>query len=136
MKTANKFDMINPPMTRAILEALPEPSLVLDADLRILAASTSFYDTFDKFKDQTQGQLVYYIGVHQYNIPALRNFLAHIIPDDSVLREYKVVYDSLTGGRRTVLVGARRTTYENSVHKYIFVTIDDISAEESVLPTV
>jgi len=122
---------VEPSLTRAGVEALPESSLVLDADLRIVVASNSFYTTFDKTKEKTQDKLIYQIGSNQYDIPALRHFLNGIIPYNTALKEFKVVYDSLTLGRREVLLNACETSYENSKKKYIFVTIDETTVTPS-----
>jgi chemotaxis protein methyltransferase CheR len=110
-----------------MVEALPQSSLILDADLRIVVASNSFYATFEKVKENTQDKLIYQIGSNQYDVPALRHFLNNIIPYATVMKEFKVVYDSLTCGRREVLLSARETSYENSKKKYIFVTIDEVN---------
>jgi hypothetical protein len=43
----------------AIVDTVREPLLVLDKDLRVLAASRSFYRTFKVAPSITQGQLIY-----------------------------------------------------------------------------
>ena len=46
-------------LAQAIVDTVREPLLVLDKDLRVLAASRSFYSTFQVVPSITQGQLLY-----------------------------------------------------------------------------
>lgn len=119
-------------LTRAIVDTIHEPFLVLDADLRIIVASRSFYNKFQVNKKDTQGRLLYEIGNGQYDIPALRHFLKNIIPEHAVMKEYKIIHDFLTIGKRTMLLSAREVVYENSAHKHLLLTIGDISGQESL----
>ena len=117
-------------LTRAIVDTIHEPFLVLDADLRIIVASRSFYEKFQVSKEETQGRFLYEIGSQQYDIPALRHFLKNIIPEHAVLREYKIIFDFLTIGKRTLLLSAREVLYENSQQKHLLFTIGDITGQE------
>lgn len=117
-------------LTRAIVDTIHEPFLVLDADLRIIVASRSFYTKFGVTKDDTQGRYLYEIGNGQYDIPALRHFLKNIIPEHAVMKEYKIVHEFLNIGQRTMLLSAREVVYENSTRKHLLLTIGDISGQE------
>jgi chemotaxis protein methyltransferase CheR len=117
-------------LTRAIVDTIHEPFLVLDADLRIIVASRSFYEKFKVRKEETQGELLYKIGNGQYNIPALRAFLKNIIPEHAVMREYKIAHDFLNIGKRTILLSAREVVYENSQRKHLLLTMGDITDQE------
>ncbi|HEY5383061.1 MAG TPA: histidine kinase dimerization/phosphoacceptor domain -containing protein [Candidatus Paceibacterota bacterium] len=117
-------------LTRAVVETIHEPFLVLDADLRIIVASRSFYEKFRVSKEDTQGKLLYEIGNGQYDIPALRHFLKNIIPEHAVMKEYKIRHDFLTIGKRTMLLSAREVVYENSQRKNLLLSIGDITGQE------
>lgn len=117
-------------LTRAIVDTIHEPFLVLDADLRIIVASRSFYEKFQVTKEETQGKLLFEIGDGQYDIPALRHFLKNIIPEHTVMKEYKISHDFLTIGHRTMLLSAREVVYENSSKKHLLLTIGDITGSE------
>ena len=49
-------------LAEAIVDAIREPLLVLDPDLRVIAASRSFYRTFAVAPRKTQGQLLFRVG--------------------------------------------------------------------------
>lgn len=117
-------------LTRAIVDTIHEPFLVLDANLRIIVASRSFYAKFKVKKEETQGHYLYEIGNGQYNIPALRHFLKNIIPEHAVLKEYKLAHDFVTIGRRTMLLSAREVVYENSNQKHLLLSVGDITGQE------
>jgi chemotaxis protein methyltransferase CheR len=59
-------------LAQAIVNTIPDPFVVLDDRLRVLAASRSFYTTFKVDPEQTQGCLLYALGDGQWDIPALR----------------------------------------------------------------
>ncbi len=56
-------------LAQAIVDTVREPLLVLDKDLRVLAASRSFYSTFQVIPSTTQGQLVYELGGRTMGYP-------------------------------------------------------------------
>lgn len=82
--------MLSPPdnildaqiLAEAIVNTIPEPFLVLDGQLRVLAASRSFYAAFKVDPEQTHGCLLYDLGDGQWDIPALRLLLETIIPQN------------------------------------------------------
>jgi two-component sensor histidine kinase len=117
-------------LTRAIVETIHEPFLVLDNDLRIVVASRSFYDKFQMNREEVQGRLFYEIGGRQYDIPALRYFLKNVVPEHSVMRQYKIVHDFANIGQRTLFLSAREVVYENSAHKYLLLSMADMTGQE------
>jgi hypothetical protein len=60
---------------QAIVDTVREPLLVLDKDLRVLAASRSFYLTFKVAVANTKGRPLYALGDGQWDIPRLRLLL-------------------------------------------------------------
>jgi len=81
---------------------------VLDKDLRVLAASRSFYSTFHVVPSITQGQLLYELGDGQWDIPGLRLLLEK---DSSGARrddDYEVEHQFPEIGMRTMLLNARK----------------------------
>jgi PAS domain-containing protein len=56
--------------TEGIVETIREPLLVLTADLKVITANRSFYETFHVTPEETEGRFVYSIGDHAWDIPA------------------------------------------------------------------
>lgn len=124
-------DLFNDPenghlLTRAIIDTIREPLLVLNKDLCVLVASPSFYSAFKVLPSDTIGKLVYDLGNGQWNIPALRGLLKGVIPNDASMDAFEVEHDFPTIGRRTMLLSSREIQYENDQRKSL-VTIYDIT---------
>jgi two-component sensor histidine kinase len=114
-------------LARAIVDTVREPLLVLDQDLRVVAASRSFYLKFRVNHEDTQGQLLYELGDCQWDIPGLRALLEKIAPDDAVLAGYEVEHDFPEIGRRIMLLDARKVFYEGSGHTTLLLAIEDVT---------
>ena len=125
-----------PALAQAIVDTVREPLLVLDKELRVVAASRSFYETFQADRQETQGRLLYTLGDGQWDIPALRTLLEKILPEHSVMNDYEVEHEFPKIGRRTMLLNARTVISDKSADAALLLAIEDISerrAHERVL---
>ena len=64
----------------AIVNTLRMPLLVLNGDLRVIAASPVFCQTFKASPEQTIDCLLFDLGNGQWDIPALHGFLSVLEP--------------------------------------------------------
>jgi chemotaxis protein methyltransferase CheR len=119
-------------LAHAIVDTVREPLIVLDQDLRVVAASRSFYLTFKVNADDTQGKLLYDLGAGQWDIPKLRLLLGKIVPEQGVMENYEVEHDFPGLGRRTMLLNARKVFDEKGSHTTILLGIEDVT-EKRVL---
>lgn len=117
-------------LARAIVDTIHEPFVVLDAHLRVVVASRSFYEKFRVSRQETQGKLLYDIGNGQWNISALKHFLQHVISGHEVMTEYKITHNFLTIGWRTMMLSAREVIYDDDQRKHLLLSIVDISERE------
>ena len=101
-------------LAEAIVDAIREPLLVLDLDLRVIAASRSFYRTFAVTPRKTEGRLVFELGDGQWNIPRLRALLEDIIPKRRTVEAYEVEHEFPSIGRRVIASDS-----EKALEKYI-----------------
>jgi two-component sensor histidine kinase len=114
-------------LAEAIVDALREPLLVLAPDLRVMAASRSFYRTFAVTPRKTEGRLVFDLGDGQWNIPKLRALLEDIIPKRRTVESYEVDHEFPSIGRRVMLVNARRVFDEDGSASAILLAIEDVT---------
>jgi two-component sensor histidine kinase/PAS domain-containing protein len=114
-------------LAQAIVDTVREPLLVLDKDLRVLAASRSFYLTFKVTSINTQGQLLYTLGDGQWDIPELRLLLEKIVPEHGVMEDYEVEHEFPEIGKRTMLLNARKVFYEGNSHTTLLLGIEDVT---------
>jgi chemotaxis protein methyltransferase CheR len=114
---------------QAIVDTVREPFLVLDKDLRVLAASRSFYSAFKVSAKDTQDRLLYTLGDGQWDIPKLHLLLENIVPEHGVMEDYEVEHEFPGLGQRTMLLNARQVFYEGGSHTTILLGIEDVTAE-------
>ena len=111
----------------AIVETVREPMIVLDAELRVVAASRAFYRRFMVSSEDTEGKLLYELGDGQWDIPRLRTLLEKIIPDQGVMDDYEVTHEFPGIGQRTMLLNARQVFYETETGTHILLGIEDVT---------
>ena len=111
-----------------IVETVREPLVVLDTDLKIISANSSFYRTFKVAPEDTVGQLLYDLGNRQWDIPMLRILLEEILPMNTEVLDFEVEHEFLTIGPHTMLLNARRIIRESGRSYLILLAIEDITA--------
>jgi two-component sensor histidine kinase/PAS domain-containing protein len=114
---------------QAIVDTVREPLLVLDKDLRVIAASRSFYSAFKVSPEDTQGRLLYTLGDGQWDIPKLHLLLDKIVPEQGVMEGYEVEHEFPGLGHRTMLLNARQIFYEGGSHTTILLGIEDVTVQ-------
>ena len=85
-----------------------------------MAANAPFYKTFHVDKNDTEGKVVYELGNGQWNIPALRELLEKILPDDTFFNGFEVTHIFPSIGRKVMLLNAHQIHHRNDLEsKYI-----------------
>jgi PAS domain S-box-containing protein len=113
--------------TKAILNTVIGPLVVLDADLRVQTANRAFYAMFQVSREEMQGVPLYDLGNHDWNTPRLWTLLKEIISDNSGFQTLEVEHDFPAIGRRTVLLDARRLSRECNAGHMILLAFQDIT---------
>ncbi|MCG6980169.1 MAG: PAS domain-containing protein [Deltaproteobacteria bacterium] len=109
----------------SIVDTVREGLLVLDADLRVISANRSFYETFKVKPEETEGQLLYDLGNRQWDIPKLRELLEEILPTDTTFDSFEVEHEFKIIGRRVMHLNARRIYREIDETHLILLAIED-----------
>jgi two-component system, chemotaxis family, CheB/CheR fusion protein len=117
---------------QAIIETLREPWLALDVDLRVVSANRAFYQFFQSVPQETENRLVYELGDRQWDIPALRQLLEEILPQDRVFEDFKVDFNFPVIGHRTMLLNARRLHRNREREDLILLALQDITARQLI----
>ncbi len=118
-------------LAQAIVDTIREPLLVLDKELRVVAASRSFYVTFKAARQDVQGRRLYALGGGEWNIPELRLMLEKILPRHTAMEAYEVEQDIPGIGRRTMLLNAREVVNQSSARKLILLAIEDVTEQRT-----
>ena len=111
----------------SIFATIREPLLVLDASLRVQAASRSFYQTFQVTPSVTEGRFLYQLGKGEWDIPELRTLLEEILQNDSVFENFEVTKEFPSLGRRVMVLNARKLLREENPAGQILLAIEDIT---------
>jgi two-component sensor histidine kinase len=114
-------------LAQGIVDTVREPVLVLDKDLRVIAASRSFYSAFKVSPEDTKGRLLLALGDGQWDIPKLRVLLEKIIPEQGVMEGYEVEHEFPGLGFRTICLNARQVFYEGGAGTTILLGMEDVT---------
>src|SRR5215218_2836128 len=110
-----------------IVDTVREPMLVLDRALRVRSASRAFYQTFRVSKEETERQLIHNLGDGQWDIPALRRLLEEVLRTEKSFRDFEVVHDFPTLGRRVMLLNARKLWRADNHSELVLLAIEDVT---------
>ncbi|MFB3765691.1 MAG: CheR family methyltransferase [Methanotrichaceae archaeon] len=110
-----------------IIRTIREPLMVLDDDLRAVSANPSFYRVFRMTPQETEGHLLYDLGNHHWDIPALRQLLEDILPKSTQIEDFLVEHDFPGIGHRKMLINARWIGQEDSPRQLILLAIEDVT---------
>ena len=119
-------------LAHAIVDTVRDPLVVLDHDLRVIAASRSFYETFRLVRDDVRGQLLYEIDGNQWDIPELRDLLETISNGQATIEGYEVDREFPVIGRRVMLLNARKVFYEKGAHTTVLLAFEDITSRRAI----
>ncbi len=119
-------------LAQAMVDTVRDALLVLDSNLRVTAASRSFYSTFKTTPEATRGRRIYELGDGDWNNSAVRDLLERIIPEKGVMEDFEVEQDFPRLGRRTMLLSARKVYYEGGANTTLLLSISDITERRAV----
>lgn len=114
----------------AVVHTIREPLLILDADLRIREANPAFYRSFVAEPEETLGQPLFEIGNRQWDIPAFRQLLEEVLPENSAVEDFEVEHEFPTVGSRHLLLNARRL--EEAGEDLILLAIHDVTDQREL----
>src|SRR4030067_3135451 len=114
----------------SIVDTIREPLCVPAPDLKVISAKPSFYETFQVAPEETEGRFIFDIGNHEWDIPALRELLEKIIPQNTHFNNFEVDHTFPRIGRKRVLLNARRIFRESKGTDRILLALEDITDQK------
>src|SRR6185312_8317501 len=111
----------------AIVDTLPEPFLVLDDTLHLLAGSRCFYEVFGEDPATAHGRSLFDLSGGQWNIPGLRQLLTAVVPQRSALEGFEFENDFAHLGRRTIQLNALPIRDESGDSRMVLLAIKDVT---------
>lgn len=116
----------------AVVDAIVEPFVVLDDQVRIVAASRSFYDNFRVDPAVAHGQSLFEVHKGAWDVPELRALLKEVISSRAQVDGFELEIDFLHLGHRTLLLNARVVPSQNASGPTILLTMKDITARRKI----
>lgn len=110
-----------------IVETIRTSLLVLDTELRVQSANRSFFQTFGGNAEDIIGQSLFALGNGQWAIPALRDSLGTIIPNDEVIEAFEVEHTFPSLGHKVMLLNARKIYRPGNGTESLLLAIDDVT---------
>ena len=114
--------------SRAIVETVREPLLVLEGDLRVVHANQAFYSTFKTTRAATEHCLLYELGEvgnRNWDIPALRRQLDEVLPRSTSFADFEVTHVFPGIGKKTMRLNGTRLDWADRA--LILLAIEDIT---------
>lgn len=121
---------INPASTQnlalAILVSSAAPALLLDEELNVICASTSFYRTFALEPAGVLRQPLFTMGNGQWEVPQLRSLLKATLAGHALIDTYEM---DLKGGPTPLrlVLNARRLDYGDKENVRLLLTVVDVT---------
>ena len=111
----------------AIVDTLPEPFLVLDDSLQLLAGSRCFYEIFGDDPVGAHGRSMFELSGGEWDVPGLRQLLAAVVDDETSMEGFEFEKVFAKAGKRTLQINALPIRDQGSVGRMVLVAIKDIT---------
>jgi PAS domain S-box-containing protein len=116
--------------TKAILNTVGDPLVVLDADARIRAGNRAFYSTFRISRDQMQGTSLYELAERAFDIDRLRTGLDAMLTGVSAFERVEADYRFAGAEPRSFVLDARPLALPGHSERRVLLTFHDITARK------
>ena len=112
----------------AIVEAIPDPIVVLDSRFRIVAANRSFAEAFNVDAQESHNELIFNLSDGAWDIAALRKTLAGVFADHSAVDGQEVEGCFAGGAVQIICVNARLVEFAEQEGPMLLLGVKDITA--------
>jgi two-component system CheB/CheR fusion protein len=96
--------------TRAMVETMHGPLVVVSGQMRVRTANKSFYEFFKLKPEETDGHYIFELANGQWDIPALTVHLRDMSPKKVSFKNFEITHDFPAVGNRTMLINASLLT--------------------------
>lgn len=111
----------------AVVASATSPLVLLDGDLMVLGASTSFYRAFHIPPANGRDRPIFELGDGEWNIPQLRSLLRATAAGDAEIEAYEMDLKSHHGEARRLVLNAQKLAYGDDDHGYILLSVADVT---------
>ena len=117
----------------SIVDTLRIPLLILDNNLRVVAANQSFYRMFQVSAEETTNILLFELGSKQWDIPELRRLLGEVLVKDGPVSNFglDLVFPKI--GRKVITVNACQLMRKDIGTQMILLSIEEVLEDKKRL---
>jgi PAS domain S-box-containing protein len=116
-----------PALALAIVDTLPEPFLVLDDTLHLIAGSRCFYEIFGEDAARAHGRSLFDLSGGLWDVPGLRQLLFAVVANGTPLETFEFERPLGTLGKRTMQLNALPIRDEGGKRRTVLLAIRDIT---------
>ncbi len=116
--------------TKAILNTVADPLVVLSADQRIQSGNRAFYTMFGVSRDETHGVPLYELGNGAFELAPLRTQLKEMLAGSYAFPPVEVDGVFTANGPRTLILDVRSLALPGHSERRVLVTFHDITARK------
>ena len=114
-------------LTKSIVDTIRDPLVVLEYDMTIVTASKAFLTIFGITEAETQGRGVFELGQHQWDVPALRDLMERVVPENKSIENFEIEDDFPGLGRRVFNLNARKISQPGNHTSRLLLVFEDIT---------
>jgi PAS domain S-box-containing protein len=112
-------------LAECIVDTIRDPLVVLEHDMTIVTANQAFSTLFGIPEAETRGRRVSELGQRQWDVPALRDLMERVLPENKPFESFEIEDDFPDLGRRVFNLNARKIFRpENHVRRLLLVFED------------
>lgn len=116
--------------TKAILNTVADPLVVLSADQRIQSGNRAFYAMFGVSRDDTQGRSFFELGNGAFDLGPLRRQLRKVIAGSQALQPAEVDQVATARGPRTLVLTAHPLSFPGHSQSRVLMIFQDVTARK------
>ncbi len=126
IKAAERANEVARAYLDSIIATIRQPLVVLDEELRVISASSSFHRVFSVEPEHLIGLPLLSAGAH-LDVPVLREFLASIQARGTTISDHEIEIELPGVGRRAFSMSARVLREDPSAKRKILVAVVDVT---------
>lgn len=111
----------------AVVGSSTAPLLLLDGELNIVAASASFFTTFDISPAGAKGESLFSLGGGEWNLPRLRSLLGATLSGAADVEAYEMDLRSERLGARSLLLNAHLLNFGDGSQVRVLLGVSDVT---------
>ena len=111
----------------ALVASSDAPILLLDGDLKVVAASASFSRSFQIDPATTHGRSMFALGDGEWDVPQLRSLLRATLSGAATVDAYEMDLTRAGRGQRRLVITAHRLDYADAANVRLMLAISDVT---------